>query len=50
MPGLPTALVTISLLIASDIFMTFAWYRHLKFKGAPLCLAILISWGIACFE
>ena len=49
MPALPIAFVTISLLIASNIFMTFAWYRHLKFKGAPLYLAILISWGSACF-
>ena len=50
MPGLPIAFASISLLIASNIFMTFAWYGHLKFKGAPLCLAILISWGSAFFE
>ncbi|HEU4606935.1 MAG TPA: DMT family protein [Chitinophagaceae bacterium] len=41
---------TILLLIASNIFMTFAWYGHLKQKGLPLWKAILISWGIAFFE
>ena len=40
----------IVLLCASNIFMTFAWYGHLKFKGAPLWLVILASWGIAFFE
>jgi uncharacterized protein (DUF486 family) len=30
--------------------MTFAWYGHLKFKAAPLWIAILVSWGIAFFE
>lgn len=48
--GLPTPLVTIGLLIASNIFMTFAWYGHLKFRSSPLLLVILISWGIAFFE
>ncbi|HEY0901966.1 MAG TPA: DMT family protein [Micavibrio sp.] len=43
-------LFTIGLLIASNVFMTFAWYGHLKFKAAPLMLVILISWGIAFFE
>ena len=41
---------TIGLLIASNLFMTFAWYGHLKFKTLPLAAAILISWGIALFE
>lgn len=41
---------TISLLLFSNIFMTFAWYGHLKDKGLPLWKAILISWGIAFFE
>ena len=41
---------TIILLIFSNIFMTFAWYGHLKYKEAPLFLTILISWGIAFFE
>jgi uncharacterized protein (DUF486 family) len=40
----------IVLLCASNIFMTFAWYGHLKHKGAPLWLVILGSWGIAFFE
>jgi uncharacterized protein (DUF486 family) len=38
------------LLIGSNIFMTFAWYGHLKFKDKPLLLVILVSWGIALFE
>jgi len=38
---------TIVLLVVSNIFMTFAWYGHLKDKGMPLWKAILISWGIA---
>jgi uncharacterized protein (DUF486 family) len=41
---------TIALLIASNVFMTFAWYGHLKFTGLSLWKAILISWGIAFFE
>ncbi|MGL1733505.1 DMT family protein, partial [Vibrio parahaemolyticus] len=39
----------IALLLASNVFMTFAWYGHLKFKESPLALAILASWGIALF-
>ena len=38
------------LLTCSNIFMTFAWYGHLKFKHHPLWLVILASWGIAFFE
>ncbi len=40
------------LLVISNIFMTFAWYGNLKFKGSntPLPLIILMSWGIAFFE
>jgi uncharacterized protein len=41
---------TIILLIASNIFMTFAWYFHLKQEGWPLWKAILLSWLIAFFE
>ena len=41
---------TIGLLIASNIFMTFAWYGHLKFHNVALWKVILISWGIAFFE
>jgi uncharacterized protein len=41
---------TILLLLLSNIFMTFAWYGHLKYKSAALWLVILLSWGIAFFE
>ena len=42
---------TILLLCASNLFMTFAWYGHLKyFHEKPLWVAVLISWGIAFFE
>jgi uncharacterized protein (DUF486 family) len=40
----------ILLLFGSNVFMTFAWYGHLRYKSAPLALAILASWGIALFE
>ncbi len=40
----------IALLLLSNVFMTFAWYGHLKFKAAPLIVVILASWGIALFE
>jgi uncharacterized protein (DUF486 family) len=43
-------LLPILLLIGSNIFMTFAWYGHLRFKESPLLLAILVSWGIALLE
>lgn len=43
-------LKAILLLVASNIFMTFAWYGHLKFKDRPIFWVILISWGIAFFE
>lgn len=41
---------TILLLLLSNIFMTFAWYGHLKFRESPLWIVILVSWGIALFE
>lgn len=50
MPSLPIPLATIGLLILSNIFMTFAWYGHLKYKAYPLLIVILASWGIAFFE
>ncbi len=50
MPRLPVPVLTIFLLIASNVFMTFAWYGHLRFKAAPLVLVIAVSWGIALFE
>ena len=40
----------IVLLTVSNVFMTFAWYGHLKFKSSALWLVILASWGIAFFE
>ena len=47
---LPIPLQTILLLLASNVFMTFAWYGHLKYKAAPLLIVFFISWGIAFFE
>jgi uncharacterized protein len=41
---------TILLLLASNVFMTIAWYGHLKFHDVPLWKAIVVSWGIAFFE
>ena len=43
-------LLPVLLLTISNIFMTFAWYGHLKFKGSALWIVILVSWGIALFE
>ena len=43
-------LLPVLLLIGSNIFMTFAWYGHLKFKSVPLWKVILVSWAIALFE
>ena len=40
----------IILLTISNVFMTFAWYGHLKFKSTALWVVILVSWGIALFE
>ncbi|MFN3828028.1 MAG: DMT family protein [Micavibrio sp.] len=50
MPASLVPLYTVGMLLLSNVFMTFAWYGHLKFKAAPLFLVILISWGIAFFE
>lgn len=47
---MPIAAQTVLLLLLSNIFMTFAWYGHLKFKGTALWAVILVSWGIAFFE
>jgi len=41
---------TVILLTISNIFMTIAWYGHLKYKNVPMWIVILISWGIAFFE
>ena len=49
-PSLFAFVAPILLLVASNVFMTFAWYGHLKFPGASLWVVVLISWGIAFFE
>ncbi len=49
--SLPVSLQTVLLLIASNVFMTFAWYGHLKnLATSPWYTAALVSWGIALFE
>ncbi|MBO7605295.1 MAG: DMT family protein [Elusimicrobiaceae bacterium] len=44
------AITPICLLLISNIFMTFAWYGHLKFRDTALWIVVLASWGIALFE
>ena len=43
-------ILPVGLLVVANVFMTFAWYGHLKIKNAPLWAIILVSWGIAFFE
>ncbi len=51
MPSLTSPYVLpVLLLLFSNLFMTFAWYGHLKFKATPLMVVILASWGIAFVE
>jgi uncharacterized protein len=50
MPAIAPSVLPILMLFASNVFMTFAWYGHLKFKASPLPLVIMVSWGIAFFE
>lgn len=50
MPPFSIPVTTIGLLLVSNIFMTFAWYGHLKFKTTTLITVVLVSWGIAFFE
>ena len=50
MPLTWTATAPILMLVASNVFMTFAWYGQLKVESRPLWLIVLISWGIALFE
>ena len=50
MPFSWTALAPIGLLVVSNVFMTFAWYGHLKVEHRPLWLLVMVSWGIAFFE
>ena len=50
MQVIPPSLLPVLMLFASNVFMTFAWYGHLKYKDSWLPLAIMVSWGIAFFE
>jgi hypothetical protein len=50
MPSLPMSVTPILLLIGSNVFMTTAWYWHLRYKETPLFAVILISWGLAFVE
>ena len=49
-PSLTSYLLPILLLVGSNVFMTFAWYGHLKFKASPLWIVIAASWLIALPE
>jgi uncharacterized protein (DUF486 family) len=49
-PGLWPYLAPVLLLVCSNLFMTLAWYGHLKFKTVPLATVVLVSWGIAFVE
>src|ERR1700712_432733 len=50
MPAISPSVLPILMLFGSNVFMTFAWYGHLKFKESSLPLVIMVSWGIALFE
>ncbi|MGH6985305.1 MAG: DMT family protein [Caulobacteraceae bacterium] len=50
MPAIPQRLLTPLMLVGSNIFMTIAWYGHLKFKEKPLWAVVLVSWSIAFCE
>ena len=50
MPTISPTVLPVLMLFASNVFMTFAWYGHLKYKDHSLVLVILASWGIAFFE
>ena len=52
MPATPAFgyVLPILLLLGSNVFMTFAWYGHLKYKASPLYLVILVAWSIAFIE
>src|SRR5947207_14340654 len=50
MPTISPTLLPVLMLFASNVFMTFAWYGHLKYKEISLPLVIMVSWGIAFFE
>lgn len=50
LPNIPIPALTIGLLIGSNLFMTYAWYGHLRHQAMPVLAAIVISWGVAFFE
>jgi uncharacterized protein (DUF486 family) len=50
MPALYSLALPVILLLVSNVFMTFAWYGHLKFTDRPLWIVVVVSWGIAFFE
>ena len=50
MPASWLAVAPVLMLIASNVFMTFAWYGHLKVEHRPMWLLILVGWGVAFFE
>ena len=51
MPTLPTLLLPVALLLLSNVFMTFAWYGHLKhMRASPWYVAALVAWGVALAE
>ena len=50
MTWLPPAVAPVVLLLISNVFMTFAWYGHLKFTDRPLWMVVVVSWGIAFVE
>ena len=50
MPAISPSVLPVLMLFASNVFMTFAWYGHLRFKEVSLPLVIVVSWGIAFFE
>jgi uncharacterized protein (DUF486 family) len=49
-PGLWPYLAPVIMLVCSNVFMTIAWYGHLKYKTVPLVTVVLVSWGIAFVE
>src|SRR5690349_3526668 len=49
-PSMNPHVTPVLMLVASNVFMTFAWYGHLKFKTTALWMAVIVSWGIAFFE
>ena len=50
MPSVSPLLLPVLLLLGSNVFMTFAWYGHLRFKATPLVTVIVVSWLIAFLE